>query len=252
MATLDRAYVLAPFHKLLANCQSNVFMGLRLVEKMDTFPEPTPEELKFMNLSFGRHAPQFEEDKIAFKRWILLNGFGDIYKALRATLERFFVFKTIEQRLPTNHTLNLRESKTELHLKARGFHLPQLFSVVPSLCGEPLELRTCVESFNHARNCLEHEQGVVTAKRCNNPAKDKFLLQGRRFKMFFKDGEKKILAEFGKPGPENSALMLGAEDFKIEFALNQPIELSLRQFIDILNTCIFIRADIDLKLAKIP
>jgi hypothetical protein len=40
-------YVLAPFHSLLGDCQNNVLMGLRIVEKLDKFPEPTQEELQF-------------------------------------------------------------------------------------------------------------------------------------------------------------------------------------------------------------
>jgi hypothetical protein len=56
------------------------------------------------------------------------------------------------------------------------------------------------------------------------------------------------LHETGKPGPENAALMLGAENFVIEFPVGQAIQLSLKLFLDVLNTCMFLRADIDLKL----
>jgi hypothetical protein len=41
---LNKNYVLAPFHQLLSNCQTNVLLGLRLIEKIDRFPPPTPEE----------------------------------------------------------------------------------------------------------------------------------------------------------------------------------------------------------------
>jgi len=44
--------------------------------------------------------------------------------------------------------------------------------------------------------------------------------------------------------------MLGAEDFEIESAIDQPIELSLKQSIDISSTCVFFRADIETKLVK--
>ena len=49
---LNRDYVLAPFQQLLSNCQSNVLMGLRLVENLGQFPSPTPEELQLFYLSF--------------------------------------------------------------------------------------------------------------------------------------------------------------------------------------------------------
>ncbi len=250
MTTLNQAYVLAPFHQLLTSCHTNVLIGLRLAERIDTFPGPTPEELKFINLSFGGYEQGLLESKNSFKRWLLLNGFGGIHKTIRTTLERFFVFKSIESRLATNPTLNLQKHEAELRMEARRFHLPELISTVPSLCGEHLQIESHVESFNNARNCLEHDNGTVTKKRCNNPSKDKLFIQGRRFKMFFKDGEREVLAEFGKPGPANAALMLGAEDFEIEFALDQSIELSLKQFIDVLNTCVFFRADIETKLIK--
>ena len=73
-------------------------------------------------------------------------------------------------------------------------------------------------------------------------------MRGGRFRQFFKRGEMEVLAEIGKPGPENAALMLGAEDFVIEFPVGQAIQLSLKQFLDGLNTCIFLRADVDLTL----
>jgi hypothetical protein len=43
----------------------------------------------------------------------------------------------------------------------------------------------------------------------------------------------------GKQVPENATLMLGAEEYRIEFSIGEKIELSLKQFIDILNACIF-------------
>jgi hypothetical protein len=62
--------------------------------------------------------------------------------------------------------------------------------------------------------------------------------------MFFKRGDQEVPAIFNEPGPENAALMLGAEEFQFEFSIGQTIELSLKQFQDVLNTCVFIKADI--------
>jgi hypothetical protein len=66
--------------------------------------------------------------------------------------------------------------------------------------------------------------------------------------MFFKKDDEEVPAVFNRPGPENAALMLGAEEFRFEFSIGQAIELSLKQFLDVLNTCIFIRADIATKI----
>src|ERR1041384_7804909 len=46
---LDPTHVLAPFRELLGKCQSNVLLGLRLVERIEQFPGPTAEESEFIN-----------------------------------------------------------------------------------------------------------------------------------------------------------------------------------------------------------
>ena len=96
-----------------------------------------------------------------------------------------------------------------------------LVDKINSLFDEPLRYQAELDSFNNARNCLEHENGVVTEKRCTNPEKNKLVIHGTRFKMFFKTAQAEVLAELGKPGPKNSPLMLGAEEFQIEFGIGQ-------------------------------
>ena len=250
MTTLNRNYVLAPFHNLISNCQNNVLMGLRIIEKVDTFPGPTPEELQFFQLSFGGPVTGLEQSKVPFKKWILVNGFEDVCKSITATLERLLIFRTIESTIKKNKKFNIEESERELRLKVTRLDFPELIARVNSLFEEKLQYQKEVESFRKARNCLEHAHGTVAKRDCNNPEKDKLIIHGNRFRLFFKKDEAEVLAEFGKAGPENAALMLGAEEFQIEFPLGQSIELSLKQFIDILNTCVFIRVDIELKLKE--
>jgi len=243
-------YVLAPFHSLLGDCQNNVLMGLRIVEKLEKFPEPTHEELQFFQLSIGEQVTDITKSKLIFKKWVLVNGFEDIHKCFRVTLERLFILKIVDNKTKAGDTFNLEEVEAELKVKASNLYLDQLVNSVNSLFPEPLQYQKQIVSFNNARNCLIHTNGIVTTRHCNNPEKDKLIIIGNRFKMFFKKGEVETIAEFGKPGPENAALMLGAEEFQIEFAKDKEIELNLKQFLDILNTCVFVRTDIDEKLKK--
>lgn len=223
-------------------------MGLRIVEGVSALPLPTPEELQFLQLSFGGPPTEFEKSRSLFKRWILLNGFEDIHKSIRVALERLFVFGTVDLKMRSGSNINIDEFEKELRAKVTKFHYPQLIAEVGSLFDEPFEYQKHIESYNAARNCLEHTNGVVTERHCNNPEKDKLIIHGNKFKMFFKKDDEEVLAELGMPGPENAALMLGAEEFQVEFSLGQSLELSLKQFIDILNTCVFIQADLQSKL----
>ena len=224
-------------------------MGLRLVEATDKFPDPTPEELKFFQLSFGSPLADLKLSTMRFKAWILVKGLGDLQKCIRTTLERLLVFRTIELKLQAKDKIDIERCEEELRHKANKSNYPDLIEQINSLFDEPLRYQDELGSFNNARNCLEHDNGIVGEKRCNNKEKNKLIIHGSRFKIFFKTAREEVPAELGKAGPENAALMLGAEGFQIEFALGQSVELSLKQFIDILNTCVFVRADIESKLS---
>jgi hypothetical protein len=250
MPTLNRAYVLAPFHHLMSTCQNNVLMGFRLVENIAQFPPPTPEEMQFFQLSFGAGigAANIGPSREVFKHWVLTNGFEDVHSCLRLTLERLFILKTVAIEFKQRPDLPIQERESDLATIVSKFHFPTLLNEVNALLSTPLESTDYMTSFNCARNSLAHTRGIVTARHCNET--DKLVVKGRRFKMFFKRGDLEVRAEMGKPGPENAALLLGAEDFAIAFAVGQAIELSLKQFLDVLNTCVFIHAEIEVRLTN--
>ena len=252
MTKLNPAYVIIPFKQLLANCHSNVLLGLRLVEKIEKFPDPTNEEVQLIKIQLllGYRASDISRTKELFKRWLLINGFEDIHNCIRTTLERLFVFKAIENRLNDNPSLDIKGIEPGLKTKANKFNYPTLLNVVHTELKDTLTYEKHLETINSARNCLVHRNGEVTKKHCNNDQKDKLIITGNRFKMFFKKGDEEVLAEVGKPGPENAALMLGAEEFKIEFSIGDKLDITLKQFIDILNTCIFFNADVEEKLKR--
>jgi len=250
MMKLNQAYVIIPFKQLLANSHNNVLLGLRLVEKIEKFPEPTNEELQLIQiqLMLGNQASDISHTKELFKRWLLINGFEDIHSCIRTTLERLFVFKAIENQLNDNPSLDIKGVESDLKIKANKFNYPTLCNAVHTELKDTLTYERHLESINNARNCLVHRNGIVTTKDCNNDQKDKLIITGNGFKMFFKKGDEEVLAEVGKPGPVNAALMLGAEEFNIEFNIGDRLNITLKQFIDILNTCIFFNANVEEKL----
>ena len=252
MTKLNPAYVIIPFKQLLANCQNNVLLGLRLVEKIDKFPDPTNEEVQLIKIQLllGDRASDISRTKEMFKRWLLINGFEDIHNCIRTTLERLFVFKAIENQLTDNPSLDIKGIEADKITEANKLDYPTLLSKVHTELEDTLTYVKHLETINRARNCLVHRNGKVSRKDCNNDQKDKLIITGNRFTFFYKKGDEEVLAEIGKPALENAALMLGAEDFKIEFSIGDKLDITLKQFIDILNTCIFFNADVEEKLKR--
>lgn len=240
-------YVLAPFDSLIAESENYVLLGLRLVAKIESFPEPTEDEKQFafqMNLG-GQNFP-LDTSKNLFKKWILKKGFEELHKSIRVVLERLYVFLSVKSNIGQN--INIEELQSSLTIEATNLFYDQLIKQVNDLLDEPLLLDKHILSFNNVRNCLIHTNGRLTARHCNNSTKDELVLVGRRIKMFYKNEVEEKPFVKGEPGLVNAALILGAEDFEIIFNINQEIELDMKQFIEVLNTCVFIRADIDVKL----
>jgi hypothetical protein len=175
-------------------------------------------------------------------------GFSIYLHRFRVGLERLFVFETTKARLQKSSSIQIDDLEKELYVKVTRFPFPQLIREVSDLFSEPFEYLKHAESYNAARNCLQHTNGIVTERHCNTAGRDKIVIHGHRFKMFFKTGDQELPAVFNQAGPENAALILGAEEFEFEFSVGQAIELSLKQFLDILNTCVFIQADIGSKI----
>lgn len=237
---LDPSYVLAPLDALLANCHSNVVLGLRLVQQIDDFPPPTSDELQFMQLSFGGRPDDLVASRKRFQRWILLNGFEDVHMALRDTLERLIVWKRLQRTAQANET-TADERERSLRAEVSRLHFPQLLAQAAAYFPTGLTYQSHAESFNAARNCLQHTHGIVTERHCTD---GRLIVRGRRFKLYFKKEGEEIPAVMGHAGPEGAALMLGAEEFQLKFDVGESIELTLKQFLDVLNTCIFVRAEV--------
>ena len=247
---LNPNYVIAPFQQLLSYCQTNVLLGLRLIERIERFPDPTREEVDFIQIqiNLNSYVQEIGQSKLLFKRWILKNGFEEIHNCIRITLERLYVYKEIEVELEANRLANTDELEQTLKLKANKLNFPDLVKLINLRFDEPLQYQTNIETINNTRNCFVHRNGIVGQKDLNNDSKDKLTITGYRFKLFFNKDGTETQASLRTPGPENAALMLGAEKFNIDFDLGMPIDISLKQFIDILNMCIFFKADIGTKL----
>jgi hypothetical protein len=251
---IDLQYILEPLSELFATCHSTVLFGLRLVEKVERFPEPTMKELQFIQIvsSIGNsRSHDLLSSRANFKRWILRKGFGDIHQCVSVALQRLIVSTRVRHEAKQSPLLDLEECRRQWNDKVRAWGFPQLIDEASRQFPEPLEREEQFKSFNSARNCLEHGAGKVISRFCNGPSKDCLTISGRRFSVFFQKGGQKLPAVFGTPGPGNAALMLGAEDFNLRFGLGQSLDFSLEQFMDILHTCVFFRADLETKLAQL-
>lgn len=252
---LNPNYVLGPLNELLDEAHGRTIMGLRLAEQVEVFPEPTAEEGKHMQFALMNNIQNIHATKDGFKQWLFKKTFEDVYHGIRKSMNHLYVLYEVYQEFGVE--IEEDDQQTAEHLiieklkAAQNKRFPALLDRLETMYGEKFQFQEAIESFNIARNCLVHEDGIVTEKRCNNAENDQLIIKGNRFRLFFKRGEEEFPAEFGQPGPENAGLMLGGIEYEIVFELSQQINLSLNDYFGILETCIFLRAELDERVKKL-
>ncbi len=244
----DRGYVWEPFIQDMHRCQSNLHTGLSTAELLAKLPKAEMHSFEWpfiMSFDAGGKVLEREENQDLFRQWVLLKAFGDLHKCLRSAMERLYVVKTICAELTSDPNLNVVRRERLLRRTASHLALTKLFVGK----GTELKFQQYLQSFNLARNCLEHTDGIVTVEHCNNAAKDKLLIYGIRFGVVVKRDDIESIHKLDEPIPPGAKTRLGAEPSKIEFDIGQQIRLSMEDFSDVLNGCLLTGLDI---LMQIP
>ncbi len=245
-------FVYQPIDNLISVSHSRTLTGLRLLENMSTHLSPSSEELQ--EIQFLGTVRSIEQSKNEFKNWLLIKGFEEIHSAIRNSLERFYVYiitlkKLKNDNLPKN---SLSEFYKQILIDTSRFNYPTLVNKISNEIKEDLLYESNLASFNNARNCLVHDYGKVTQGRCNSLDKKELHITGNRFLFFYqRENEETIYPmEFGKISPKNASLKVKGEEFTLKFRIGETINLNYLNYLHILNTCIFYKADLQEKIKK--
>lgn len=249
MSILTYDDVLEPLDELVSKCQDTVFMGLRLTDQISQFPQITEEERRLLKITPSIKINTLQESKLIFQKWILLNGFNEIYNGLRLALERLLVVKKCEHQIK-NNLITKEEIEAEL-TKASQKDLAKLINKINNLFPDNhLIDQQVIDSYRLARNCLQHRNGILKQKdHCNNKQERKLILFTKQLRLLYLKDNQYVPAVLGEIDLESAEICLGAEDNRIEFSMNDDICFSLKQFIALLQSVtIFIRSDLARKL----
>ena len=235
---MQKNEVIFPMAELFSNHLPNVLMGLRSVDKIEAYPEATEEERKlewFFNVVQHQN---FNQSKTHYKKWLLLKGFEDIHKAISESLRLVLIYKTIKKEG------SISDKQID---KIRRLHYPSLVEKTQKVYQTIFSHEKEMLSLNKIRNALSHDNGIALSSRLEN-GEDNLTLDGARPILYWQDNERRVPMKIGELSPTNTPLMMSAEKFQIEFDVGSNIELSLKQFIDVIWTCMFIKADIEVTL----
>ena len=226
--------------------------GLRIMENQEAFPNKISEELNLIPIQIGDPPTDLNNQKKQFRNWLLKKGFEDFAKGIKQSLIEAYYYGTLVKKEGEVIKLNtfLKEIE-ELRKSANEQSLPGLLSKLQTILIKRLSYEQQVSTINNARNCLIHNNGLVSDRHINDKVNNRLIIKGNRFFYYFEKDGQKFPMKLGVAGPENSPLMLSIENFEIAFNIGQQIEISLKDFNDLTDTCLFFALDLKECLPKI-
>jgi hypothetical protein len=157
---MHKQNVLSPLIEFIQNTMPNILMGMRLVEKIEVFPEATEEEKELQWIvTISSKDSDLIKNKKDFKKWIFLKGVEEIYQSIRKSLENLLIYKTMNlERNPTSHTY------------------PQLLEKIEKETKKNFSRKLELESIIKFRNAVIHNHGIVAKNHCNSEEKNKLII----------------------------------------------------------------------------
>lgn len=174
-----------------------VSISLAAVEKTDPKNYVEVVGSRGMMLQFRGAEKPTEVKKQGYVNWLLAKGFQEYARGTRACLERAHVYISVFKEFETGKKSTLgdmREFVAATQEWAEGAPFPRLLASVNSGLTTPLNFEAAFLSLQNVRNCLEHDNGRVTARR----AQDGMLkLVFPRMKLFYEKDGQEIEVEIG-------------------------------------------------------
>ncbi|MGB8527203.1 MAG: hypothetical protein WCD75_10250 [Rhodoplanes sp.] len=188
------------------------------------------------------------------ENWILAKSFHELLRAVRHALEEAHVFAVLltkKHKVRTNATLS--EFLKPFQSKAASLKFPCLLAAVNELLKPKLEFAASYRSLQTARNCLEHQDGIVS--KIETHGKETFDLSIPRVKLFYMRGGVEV--EIAKGHTVDSGddraeveILTKIDVRKRSLALGERLTFTLSEFNEIAFACHLLGQQLSSKLPR--
>jgi hypothetical protein len=211
---------------------------------------------------FGDLGLDLTERRLAFRNWVLCNGFKDLIRGVRACLEEAILFIEFARTPPSTTTLDaVREKKLKTLERAQRMNFPTLLATVNKSLKEPLSFDDEFSSLQSARNCLEHRHGIVSDVDIDKLT-GKLSIKYSKMRAFLKYGDLEVEMQVGKTmqehfqgieieGDTEIPLLIQRVTKEINFERGQQMTFSDSEFYEIALACFFFASDLATKLPDV-
>lgn len=204
-----------------------------------------------------------DEKRAMFGNWLLSKAFQDLARGVRETLEEaIFYLEMIQMKSGMTTLEKIEADMAVIRAGAQKPSFPALLDRVNAQLREPMAFDAEFLSLQRVRNCLEHRGGIVGPKDVD-PVTGTMALNFPRLKIFYMRGEEEIELvvgeaidtwEPGNPieGAKDVPVMLKRVTRTREYALGEPVAITMNDFAEIALACQMFADDLATKLPTLP
>lgn len=152
--------VVGPARSALNVCAQLVPFCLEVARKAD-LDNPPGTENEFFRLQV--HSGDIEPRRLHFEQWLYAKALQEIARGVRRSMEEAALYLwTLGVDGMSAQDFFAEVERTQHKFNAMNF--PELLRIVNERLPEPLAFADAYASINRARNCLEHQDGIVLAR----------------------------------------------------------------------------------------
>jgi hypothetical protein len=188
--------VVAPALRIIQQTVETVSFCLIAVDSGD-MSKPAEFERARMQMRFsGDMSP--DERRALYTNWLLSNGFQELARGIRATLDEALLYTEIFHLIESGKRTwgEFPEKVQEIRRRGTRAMFPDLMAAVNKGLSAPLHFEKEFLSLQKVRNCLEHRDGLVSDIDVDKETKT-LKLSLPRFKMFYEKNDEEIELQVG-------------------------------------------------------
>ena len=229
--------------QVLTESSNSVYLGIYAIERLSE----QPEEYMLSEDGFHSYGPyglniRLEDKQEIARNWILNKGFEDLVRAATNSMISLGILIDFNQRLKSKNNRmtfpELKETITDpdIHHKSSKLFFKHLLNKIQPYLKDELSFVKHIWSMQEIRNLLVHRNGKAT--HLDIKENNEVSLLWMRPKGFFVNDETGQSTELRKEivmqGPGNIDLKF--EETSRQFTLGQPINISFKEFSEMVYT----------------
>lgn len=227
---LNPSGVIAPAMIAVKTAAGVVSRVLSTIEE-GPLSETVVVEMEGLSFHLADNRDQGERRRLQ-KNWLLAKGFHELARGIRLSLEEAYLYNAAIQMRgqSVRDQQHVEELLNAARTAANRLNFPDLLAQVNDGLRAELTWYPQFLSFQRARNCLEHRDGLVSREKDIEQGMENLVLSVPALRLFLRMGEREVELVPGVVADEEATVLLKSGTKELSFPAGSRISFSAQDF----------------------